>query len=264
MAIITLTADTDYSTLTVANGDTIDVNGFTLTFDVAPTETGVQVVDLQAPAAFRHTRLLQYRFKGRGDAVDVSGQNYGAATLANVTFEADGLRMTGGSPKYAQCDAFPVLERDFAVVQWVKFNTLTNWAPIWEANLVGNNNVRVFTFANGQVRWQRGAGYSDGPVSPTGAVVAGQWHLIVANWADKSGELFSDGVSVGALAAALVPSNAGLRVGSLWGNFPAPNMWCSDFLVLNGPMTLEEHEKLYRAGPDIPAPTNLVQFEAMQ
>jgi hypothetical protein len=43
MATITLTGDTNYSALSVANGDTIDCAGFVLTLDVQPTETGVQV-----------------------------------------------------------------------------------------------------------------------------------------------------------------------------------------------------------------------------
>jgi fibronectin-binding autotransporter adhesin len=43
MATITLTANTNYSALSVANGDTIDLAGFVLTLDVQPTETDVQV-----------------------------------------------------------------------------------------------------------------------------------------------------------------------------------------------------------------------------
>jgi len=43
MATITLTANTDVSALSLANGDTIDLAGFVLTFDVQPTVTGIQV-----------------------------------------------------------------------------------------------------------------------------------------------------------------------------------------------------------------------------
>lgn len=47
MTTHTLVANTDYSSLTVANGDTIELAGYTLNFDVVPTETGVIV---QTPA----------------------------------------------------------------------------------------------------------------------------------------------------------------------------------------------------------------------
>lgn len=43
MATVTLSANTNYSALTVANGDTIELAGFTLNFDVVPAETGVIV-----------------------------------------------------------------------------------------------------------------------------------------------------------------------------------------------------------------------------
>jgi hypothetical protein len=44
MTTITLVANTNYSALTVANDDTIDCNGFRLTIDVQPSETGIAVI----------------------------------------------------------------------------------------------------------------------------------------------------------------------------------------------------------------------------
>jgi hypothetical protein len=44
MATITLVANTNVSALTLANGDTIDLAGFQLNFDVQPTATGIQVI----------------------------------------------------------------------------------------------------------------------------------------------------------------------------------------------------------------------------
>jgi hypothetical protein len=44
MATITLTADTDYSALSLSNGDDIDCAGFILTLDIQPTETEIDVV----------------------------------------------------------------------------------------------------------------------------------------------------------------------------------------------------------------------------
>ena len=43
MATITLTGNTNYSALTVANNDTIALAGFRLTLDVVPSQTGVSV-----------------------------------------------------------------------------------------------------------------------------------------------------------------------------------------------------------------------------
>jgi hypothetical protein len=43
MATITLTANTAYSALTLANNDTIDCAGFVLTLDIQPTHTGISV-----------------------------------------------------------------------------------------------------------------------------------------------------------------------------------------------------------------------------
>lgn len=43
MATVTLTANTDYSALSLANDDTIDCAGYILTLDIQPTHTGIQV-----------------------------------------------------------------------------------------------------------------------------------------------------------------------------------------------------------------------------
>src|SRR6056297_714163 len=45
MATVTLTADEDWSSISgsVASSDTIDLDGFELTFDAQPSQTGVQV-----------------------------------------------------------------------------------------------------------------------------------------------------------------------------------------------------------------------------
>jgi hypothetical protein len=43
MATVTLAANTDVSALSLSDGDTIDLAGFVLTFDVQPTVTGIQV-----------------------------------------------------------------------------------------------------------------------------------------------------------------------------------------------------------------------------
>jgi len=43
MATVTLAADTDYSALTVADGDTIELAGYTLAMDAVPTEINVIV-----------------------------------------------------------------------------------------------------------------------------------------------------------------------------------------------------------------------------
>ena len=44
MATITLAAATNYSALTVANGDTIDCAGFRLTINAQPAETNISVI----------------------------------------------------------------------------------------------------------------------------------------------------------------------------------------------------------------------------
>jgi hypothetical protein len=46
MATVTLTGDTNYSALTLANDDTIACAGFILTLDIQPIETGIQVTSV--------------------------------------------------------------------------------------------------------------------------------------------------------------------------------------------------------------------------
>jgi hypothetical protein len=92
MATITLTANTNYSALSVANGDTIDLAGFALTFDANPAETGVIV---QSPGTNGTIAI------GSPNVYDFSGWSFtaGNAVLLGTleTGKTVGGNWTGGA-----------------------------------------------------------------------------------------------------------------------------------------------------------------------
>jgi hypothetical protein len=86
MATITLTANTNYSALSVANGDTIDLAGFALTFDVNPAETGVIV---QSPGTNGTIAI------GSPSTYDFSGWSFTAGNVSLLSTLAAGKTVGG-------------------------------------------------------------------------------------------------------------------------------------------------------------------------
>jgi hypothetical protein len=86
VAIITLTANTNYSALTVANGDTIVLAGFALTFDVNPAETNITV---QTPGT-AGTIVI-----GAPNTYGFSGWSFTAGTVVLLSALASGKSVGG-------------------------------------------------------------------------------------------------------------------------------------------------------------------------
>lgn len=99
MATITLAANTNVSALSFVDGDTINLAGFTLTLDVNPTQTGVQVITpgtagkvvLGAPSVFT---LADWQFTaGTGVliAVVAAGKTFGGNVTGGTSASAHGI-----------------------------------------------------------------------------------------------------------------------------------------------------------------------------
>lgn len=86
MATITLTSNSNYSSLSVADGDTIELNGFQLTFDINPVAINVQV---QTPGK-AGTIIL-----GVPATYDFVGWTFIAGTAALLTTVASGKSVGG-------------------------------------------------------------------------------------------------------------------------------------------------------------------------
>jgi hypothetical protein len=155
MATITLTADANYSALTVANDDTIELAGFELTIDVQPSETGITV---QTPGTAGTMSI--------GGAFDLSTWSATAGTTTLISAVPTGASIasvSGGSASNAR----GVNENRGTV-------TTATGGPASGANGVNSNNGTVTTATGGSASGAHGVSVNNGTVTTaTGGSVSG-------------------------------------------------------------------------------------------
>lgn len=103
MATITLGADTNYSALSVSNGDTIALAGFQLTFDVVPSETGVIVTTVGSAGKVVFGLVTAY---------PLVGWSMTAGTTALITSIASGVTVGANLKGGTSFGAAAVLTND--------------------------------------------------------------------------------------------------------------------------------------------------------
>ena len=146
MATITLTADANYSALTVANDDTIELAGFELTIDVQPSETGITV---QTPGTAGTMSI--------GGAFDLSTWSATAGTTTLISAVPTGASIasvSGGSASNAR----GVNENRGTV-------TTATGGPASNAQGVNSNIGTVTTATGGSASGANGVNFNIGTVT---------------------------------------------------------------------------------------------------
>jgi len=131
MAIITLIANTNYSALTVADGDTIRLAGFALTFDVNPSQTGVTV---EAPST-NGTIVI-----GAPNTYDFTGWSFLAGNQVLLATLASG-KTVGGSWRAGAANTRAITTNNGVINGNVQGGTGVNAYGVQTNNGTINGNV---------------------------------------------------------------------------------------------------------------------------
>jgi fibronectin type 3 domain-containing protein/regulation of enolase protein 1 (concanavalin A-like superfamily) len=207
------------------------------------------------------TANLRFNESSGATAADSSGNGWNATLAGGASFAAgkNGNALTlGGSGAYAALPAGAVSGLDdFTISAWVKLNSVSNWARIFDFGT--GTNVYMFlsprNAASGVVRFAitTGGSGSEQKIDGAAALPTGVWTHVAVTLSGGTGTLYVNGTAVGTNAAmTLKPSSLGATgnnyIGkSQFGADPYLDGQVDDFRIVNRALTSSEIAALVTA-----------------